>query len=502
MDNTKYAPMIRALSRHGDRIALIDDRGQYAFSDLLLRSKKVAHQLLSERPDLEEARVAFLVPPGVDYVSTLLGIWLAGGIAVPLGLQYPAGELDYFLGDAAPECVVADGPLKERIRDLAQSRDIQFFSRNQGAPVVPTTLPPVDSDRRAMILYTSGSTNRPKGVVATHQNIAAQIKCLVEAWEWTAEDHALHVLPLHHVHGIINVLACALWVGAKCEMLPKFEPDRVCESIISGEITTFMAVPTIYVKLIAAWNNWPPRQRKRFSEACSRMRLMVSGSAALPVSVAEQWEAISGHTLLERYGMTEIGMALSNPLRGRRKLGTVGFPLPGIDVRLTDEQGNVISDDGQPGEIWVRGKTVFKEYWRQVETTREAFKGKWFRTGDVAVVEKGYYRILGRSSVDIIKTGGYKVSALETEEVLLRHPRIKECAVIGVEDEEWGERVSSVVVLEEGCSLDLCELRSWAKDKLVSYKIPKQLLLVEKLPRNSLGKVKKPELKTLFGMEA
>jgi len=494
--------MIRALSSHSDRVALIDDRGQYAFSDLLLRSGKVAHRLLSGRPDLEEARVVFLVTPGVDYVSTMLGIWLAGGIAVPLGLQYPAAELDYFLGDAAPEWIIADETFEEPIRELARSRNIQVLSTDQTVPTVPTTFPPVSSDRRAMILYTSGSTNRPKGVVATHLNIAAQIECLVKAWGWTAEDHALHVLPLHHVHGIINVLGCALWVGAKCEMLPKFEPDRVCESITGGEVTTFMAVPTIYVKLIAAWNNWPPRQQKRFSEACSGIRLMVSGSAALPVSVAEQWRAISGHTLLERYGMTEIGMALSNPLRGLRKLGTVGFPLPGIEVRLTDEQGNVISENGQPGEISVRGETVFKEYWRQEESTREAFEGKWFRTGDVAVVEDGYYRILGRSSVDIIKTGGYKVSALETEEVLLRHPSIKECAVVGIEDEEWGERVSAVVVLEEGCFLDLAELKFWTKDQLVTYKMPRQLLLVEKLPRNTLGKVKKPELKALFGMEA
>jgi malonyl-CoA/methylmalonyl-CoA synthetase len=196
--------------------------------------------------------------------------------------------------------------------------------------------------------------------------------------------------------------------------------------------------------------------------------------------------------------MTEIGMALSNPLHGERRFGSVGIPLPGVEIRLINEQGESVSQEGIPGEISVRGETVFKEYWRKKEITRRSFRNGWFETGDVAVVENGYFRILGRSSVDIIKTGGYKISALETEEVLLRHSNIRECAVVGVEDEVWGERVSAVVVLRPGLTLEIDQLRQWAADKLVNYKIPSQIIVLEELPRNAMGKVKKTELRDLF----
>jgi malonyl-CoA/methylmalonyl-CoA synthetase len=234
------------------------------------------------------------------------------------------------------------------------------------------------------------------------------------------------------------------------------------------------------------------------SAACRRLRLMVSGSAALPVSTLERWRGISGHTLLERYGMTEIGMALSNPLAGERRPGSVGLPLPGVQVRLVDEDGSEV-EPGTPGEIEVRGPGVFLEYWRRPEATAEAFRdGRWFRTGDVAVVEDGYYRILGRRSVDIIKTGGFKVSALEIEEVLRTHPAVAECAVVGVADAEWGERVCAAVELREGTTLTLDELQPWARVRLAPYKLPRALRAVDALPRNAMGKVTKPEVAKLF----
>jgi malonyl-CoA/methylmalonyl-CoA synthetase len=231
--------------------------------------------------------------------------------------------------------------------------------------------------------------------------------------------------------------------------------------------------------------------------ACAKLRLMVSGSAALPVPVLEKWQAISGHVLLERYGMTEIGMGISNPLHGRRVPGHVGTPLPGIEVRLVDEEGREVPS-GTPGEIQVKGPGIFHEYWRKPEATREAFRDGWFRTGDVAVLEDGSFRILGRSSVDIIKTGGYKVSALEIEEVLLGHPQIAECAVVGIEDPEWGERVSAAIVSRGGAELTLEALRNWARERLAVYKIPTRLLVVEALPRNAMGKVTKPDVARLF----
>jgi len=226
---------------------------------------------------------------------------------------------------------------------------------------------------------------------------------------------------------------------------------------------------------------------------CARFRLMVSGSAALPARTLERWRTISGHTLLERYGMTEIGMALSNPLRGPRRPGHVGMPLPGVEVRLVNEMGQLVPE-GTTGEIQVRGPGVFHEYWDRPEETRTAFDDGWFRTGDVGVVEEGSYRILGRSSIDIIKTGGYKVSALEMEEVLREHPAVRECTVVGIEDEEWGECVAAAVVLQEGEALTLEALRRWARARLTTYKVPTRLRIVDALPRNALGKVVKPEV--------
>jgi malonyl-CoA/methylmalonyl-CoA synthetase len=233
------------------------------------------------------------------------------------------------------------------------------------------------------------------------------------------------------------------------------------------------------------------------SAGCAAMRLMVSGSAALPVTTLERWKTISGHVLLERYGMTEIGMALSNPLHGNRVPGHVGRPLPNVEVRRVDPQGQPAAPE-VPTELEVRGPTVFHEYWNNPEATRAAFHDGWFRTGDVTVVEDGVYRILGRSSVDIIKTGGYKVSALEIEEVLRTHPDIRECAVVGVEDEEWGEQIAACLVLNGAAVLTLESLRKWLKERLAIYKVPSRMMTVDDLPRNAMGKVQKPAIKKMF----
>jgi malonyl-CoA/methylmalonyl-CoA synthetase len=224
---------------------------------------------------------------------------------------------------------------------------------------------------------------------------------------------------------------------------------------------------------------------------------MMSGSAALPTQTLERWREITGHTLLERYGMTEIGMALSNPLHGERRPGFVGTPLPGVEIRLVDESGAPMPDGGA-GELEVRGPNLFLEYWQRPDETVAAFRDGWFRTGDIAVVEAGSYRLLGRASVDIIKTGGFKVSALEVEEVLRMHPAIAECAVVGVTDPEWGERVSAAVELRAGASLSLPDLQEWARPRLAPYKIPRALQPVDTLPRNAMGKVTKPEVAGLF----
>lgn len=480
-------------------MAIAEFHGEYSYAELLDASARAAACLLAGRPDLDEARVAFLVAPSFVHVAVQWGIWRAGGITVPLAMSHPASELEYVLADSGADIVIAQSDSAAMLEPLAGAAGARFLLVPDalGTSLPRAPLPDISEGRRAMMVYTSGTTGKPKGVVTTHANLRAQITALVEAWGWTADDRILLVLPLHHVHGIVNAVGCALWSGGACEMLPKFEAEETWKRIESGRLTVFTAVPTIYTRLIAAWEAATPERRATMSAACRRLRLMISGSAALPVQTLEKWREISGHTLLERYGMTELGMALTNPLHGERRPGFVGAPLPGVEVRVVDEGGDPVTP-GAPGEIEVRGPNVFLEYWRRPEATAEAFRDGWFKTGDTAVLEDGSYRILGRSSVDIIKTGGFKVSALEIEEELRTHAAIAECAVVGVPDAEWGERVSAAVELTPGGELSLAALQAWSKERLAPYKVPRALRIVAALPRNAMGKVLKKEVVRLF----
>jgi malonyl-CoA/methylmalonyl-CoA synthetase len=494
-------PIIARAELHSGRTAVVDAQGSFSYDNLLDASSGVATALLAGRDDLGEERVAFLLAPGFPWVAVQWGIWRAGGLAVPLPINSTRPELEYFIDDAAASTLICDASATSLLSPIAVARGIRVLLYDQlrarQTPELTDIAPNIGDERRAMILYTSGTSSRPKGVVTTHANITAQIRSLVEAWEWSASDEILLCLPLHHVHGIINVVSCALWAGATCRMLPRFDTNAVWDCIADGSVTLFMAVPTIYVKLILGWDAASPERRQVLSRACARLRLMVSGSAALPVSTLQRWKEISGHTLLERYGMTEIGMALSNPLCGERVPGSVGMPLPGVEVQLVGENGEPVAP-GTAGEIEVRGHNVFTEYWSKPEATRAAFRDCWFRTGDTAVVENGVYRILGRTNIDILKTGGHKVSALEIEEALREHPAVAECAVVGLPDAEWGERIAAAVVLKHGDALDLPSLRTWARESLAPHKLPSRLLVLEALPRNAMGKVIKTSVVALF----
>jgi malonyl-CoA/methylmalonyl-CoA synthetase len=492
-------PIVSRISTYLKNIAITDSKGAYTYGDLLAKSERVASRLLDGQSDLGEARIAFIVPSGFEYVSIMLGIWRAGGIAVPLCVTHPDPELEYVIGDCGAEAVIAAPEFAGRVRKLAHKLDTGFAALEDMHQPGAASLPEIEESRRAMIIYTSGTTSRPKGVVTTHANIRAQIESLVSAWEWVEGDFILNVLPLHHLHGILNALLCALWSGAGCELVPGFDAGDVWSRFIGNDYTLFMAVPTIYSRLIRTWDEAEQAQKKMMSEACRKLRLMVSGSAALPVGTLGKWKDISGHVLLERYGMTELGMVLSNPLHGERLPGRVGKPLPGIEVKLMDENGEYIEGEGV-GEIIVRGPNVFLEYWNNAPATEEAFvNGQWFRTGDIAERDRGgVYRILGRSSVDIIKSGGYKVSALEIEEVLREHPDIEECAVVGVPDEEWGERVCAAIVRSGEKEIDIQTLRRWCRERLAPYKIPVRIITVGELPRNRMGKVIKTQVVKLF----
>ena len=474
-----------------DRIALSDQAGTHTYADLLDGSERAAARLLDGKADLDEARIAFMVEPSFDYVRVQWAIWRAGAIAVPLCLTHPSPELEYVLDTTTPIIVIASSGYSDLLRPLAEARGIRFLLVDDMSQE-PAPLPRIVPDRRAMILFTSGTTGRPKGVVTTHANIEAQIISLVEAWEWDEDDRILLTLPLHHIHGIVNVIGCALWSGARCDILPSFDAGAVIDRLATGDLTLYMAVPTIYHRLIAHLEQRSEEADSAFREGVGRLRLMVSGSAALPVPVMERWRELSGHTLLERYGMTEIGMGLSNPYRGERIPGSVGMPLPGVEVRLVGEDGSGVSGD-EPGEIQVKGPTVFLEYWDRPDDTDSAFTSEgWFRTGDTAIVEKGRYRILGRSSIDILKTGGEKVSALEIEDVLLGHEAISEAAVVGIDDPEWGQRV--VAVLVASGPVEAGEVKEWVKGRLAPHKVPKEFHFTDSLPRNPMGKTVKPEV--------
>ncbi len=319
-----HIELVKKVSGYRGNVAITDYKGSYTYGDLEKSSESVAFNLLDGEKDLNEKRVAFLIPSSFEYVAVILGVWRAGGIAVPLCVSHPDPELDYVLHDSGAEVVIASPEFEDRLRNLARRRKARFMGSEEALSSKNRRLPQVSEKRRAMIIYTSGTTSRPKGVVTTHANIKAQITSLVKAWEWSRNDFILNVLPLHHLHGILNALLCALWSGARCELVRGFDALGVWEKFIENDYTLFMAVPTIYSRLIRSWDEAPDEKKKIMSGACRKMRLMVSGSAALPVSTLEKWREISGHVLLERYGMTEIGMALSNPLRGEENARSCG----------------------------------------------------------------------------------------------------------------------------------------------------------------------------------
>lgn len=489
-------PIFNYAETHPERTAILSDDQNYSYADLLQAADHFALQLLQAQPDLAETRVAYMVKPGFDYVSTQWGIWKAGGVAVPLCISYPLPSLQYVLEDTQADIVVVSPEFESILGEYTSEKGLRLIVLTENRPQLEGNLPEIALARRAMILYTSGTTNLPKGVVTTHQNIAAQIESLLQAWEYSASDHTLCILPLHHVHGIINVVSCTLWAGGTVEFMPHFDAKKVLDLFLQGSLNVFMAVPTIYFKLIEAVESLDAATQAQLHQRLLAFRLMISGSAALPVSVMEKWEKISGHRLLERYGMTEIGMAVSNPYHGERRAGYIGQPLPGVQVRLVDEQQNELPE-GEVGEIQIKGDTVFQEYWQRPEATAQSFTPDgWFMTGDTAIVENGYYRILGRTSMDIIKSGGYKLSALEIEEVLRTHLVVLDCAVVGLPSEEWGETVAAALVTK--AEIDLQELNSWMRERMPAYRVPRQYLIVAELPRNAMGKVTKKDVKVLF----
>ena len=476
-----------------NRIAIESENKEYSYKNILDKSDLIASFLLGKKSDLLEQRIGILVNPNIDYVTILWGIWKSGGVAVPLSLSATENELKHYITDSGINIIISSKNCEQK-ENIPNINDLKLINVENLETHIKTPLPRLSLERRAMIIYTSGTTNKPKGVVSTHKNIEAQITALTEAWHWSREDHIPLFLPLHHIHGIINSLCCPLFVGAKTTMLGSFNVDQICEEISSKDFTVFTAVPTIYFSLI---DKLEESNDKNIINGFRKMRLMMSGSAALAPEIHKKWKKLTGQELLERYGMTEVGMALSNKIDGERRPGSVGIPLPGVEIKLEDDEGKIITDEGEAGQVMIRGPQVFLEYINLSEKTKDSFKEGWFLTGDVAMLEKGYFKLLGRDSVDIIKSGGYKISALEIEDILLRNPNIKECAVVGLSDNKWGEIVAAVIVIREN-SIKIDEIQEWCSNYLSEYKIPRKIKFLNELPKNTMGKIIKPKLRKIF----
>ena len=485
---------LRRLAEH-DRVAIEDDRGATSFQELRERALRARDVLCAGAPSIAGRRVILLMSPGASWLEAFLGILIGGGVALPLSPLYPEPELVWFAANAEADTLVIGEDLEAGPGSaLHEGRRVIRASELAGGNPVEVEPGPRGGDV-ALLLYTSGTTGKPKGAMITHENLAIQADLLHDAWGWSPTDTLLHALPLHHLHGLGISLLTSLLAGGTTRMLPRFGAARVWEELGRG-CTAWMGVPTMYQKLFEAFDAADEATRARWSAAARGLRLATSGSAALPVTLAERWREITGAIPLERFGMTEIGVGMSNPLAPEeRRAGHVGRPLPTVELRLVDEDG--VDTEAGPGEAWVRGPSVFAGYWKLEEATRAAFTEGWFRTGDVATRSpEGVLRLLGRTSVDILKSGGYKLSALEIEEALREHRSIAEVCVIGVPDVTWGDRVVAVVVPREGgaadCNVDA--LRAWAKERLAPYKVPRQVIVVDALPRNAVGKVVKPDL--------
>ncbi|MGB8857004.1 MAG: malonyl-CoA synthase [Burkholderiales bacterium] len=442
-------------------------------------------------------RVAAQVEKSAEALFVYLAALRAGLVYLPLNTAYQRGEMEYFLGDAQPAIVVCRPQSEELIATLAQAsgcRHVYTLDDNGGGSLMhasrnfenefPTVQ--VSGNDLAAILYTSGTTGRSKGAMLSHKNLAANVRVLHSYWGFRPDDVLLHTLPIFHIHGLFVAANLNIYNGSKMFFLKKFESSQVIDYIEKS--TVFMGVPTYYVRLLA--------EQKFDKQLCRTMRLFVSGSAPLLQETFESFKQKTGHTILERYGMSETGMNTSNPLNGERKGGTVGLPLPGTSLRIADEN-NLSLPAGEIGGIQVKGDNVFSGYWRMPEKTREEFTDDgYFKTGDVGRIdEQGYVSIVGRSK-DLVISGGYNVYPKEIEELIDAMPGVIESAVIGVPHPDFGEAVTAVVVKKkEAVGLNEAGIIQALKREIANYKVPKNIFFIEDLPRNAMGKVQKNVLR-------
>lgn len=542
MPNYPTTPFIRTYSvKRQHKIFLNDKHNKFTFGNLDTLSKQLSSDLLNSlnTNDLQGAKIAVYCSSNYTYLISLLAIWHSNGVPVCLSKLYPLNYLEYFLNDSKCKLVINgfgldDQPKdemslslrKKNVYNYKLNEDSFFLNMKEGnheadSSVNPIDLNNFDSKKEALILYTSGTSGPPKGVVLTFKNIVSSMQTMRDAWQWSDTDCMLATLPLNHYSGLVYCLLTPFYIGAQVNLMPKFNAELVWSKLLdeTNNINMFIGVPTIFSQLIDYSSN------KAMTNSVSailrrKLRIIGSGSAPLNVKTYNDWFELTDYKILERYGMTEIGMALTNPFietkHSRIVAGTVGRPVGEIKVRLFDEISSriqVVSDAENDffhnqaleserqifGELQVSGPIVFREYLNKNEQTRDCFtEDGWFKTGDTAqfLKENKIYKIIGRTTVDVIKSGGYKISALDIEKELLSHPDIEDVAVMGMQDAVWGQRVFSLIVLKDGRQDEFDEdgFKRWCAERLPKYSVPTVIRFVDKMPRNIMGKVNKKEV--------
>ena len=476
---------------------MLDDGRRYSYGDMLDLSARYANALVAAGAKVGD-RVAVQVEKSIEAVMVYLGAVRAGAVFLPLNTAYTPAEVEYFLGDAQPSVFVCDPAKAASLAAVAEKTGARLEtlgtkgngSLADAANAASTRF--VDASRGpddlAAILYTSGTTGRSKGAMLSHENLASNARTLVEYWRFTDRDVLIHALPIYHTHGLFVATNTILLAGASMHFLPKLDPDLMLKLMATS--TSMMGVPTFYTRLLQHPGLTP--------EATRNMRLFVSGSAPLLAETHREWQARTGHAILERYGMTETNMNTSNPYDGERIAGTVGFPLPGVEVRVADpETGNLLGT-GEIGVLEVRGPNVFRGYWRMPEKTAAEFRDGWFITGDLGLMDaRGYVQIVGRGK-DLVITGGFNVYPKEVETEIDSIPGVVESAVIGVAHPDFGEGVTAVVVKRADSPLTEADITAHLGERLAKFKQPKRVFFVDDLPRNTMGKVQKNVLRETY----
>lgn len=500
MNHNLFDTFAQRMSARGDADFIVTPEGQgYSYAAALELSARFAGALLSLGVTPGD-RVAVQVDKSPEVILLYLACLRMGGVYLPLNTSYTAEEIGYFLGDAEPALFVCrPGALDEAkriatetgcpaVETLGMLGDGSLMAAAAQARPQEVVEPRAESDLAA-ILYTSGTTGRSKGAMLTHRNLASNAEALMQAWRFVDSDRLIHALPIFHTHGLFVASNVVLMAGASMLFLPRFDVDAIIDGLSGG--TTLMGVPTFYTRLL--------QDQRLTPELTANMRLFTSGSAPLTAETHHAFEQRTGHAILERYGMTETNMNTSNPYDGERIAGTVGMPLSGVEIRITDRESHRCLPQGEIGILQVRGPNVFSGYWRMPDKTREELLADgFFITGDLAMIdERGYVRIVGRDK-DMVISGGFNVYPKEVEQVIDEMDTVVESAVIGVPHPDFGEGVTAVVVPHPEAQVDEAQVLSALGGRLAKYKQPKRVFFVDSLPRNAMGKVQKNQLRQQF----